>query len=517
MQERSKNKQLAINMTASLLTFVVGLGIQFFLTPYIVKSLGADAYGFIGLSSNILSYTGLVTIALNSMAGRFVTIKYQEGDIEEANKYYASVFYSNIILASVILLLGAGCVIWLEQMINIPNHLLVDVKILFSLLVVNNIVGLVTGIWGVATFIKNRLDLSNIRSIIGNLMNVTILIVSFTFFTPHIWYMGIAGMVLTLYVAITNRQFSRILTPELIVRRCNYDWNKVLELVKSGMWNVVSKLGEMLGQGFDMLIANLFIGATAMGVFGLSRQIPFITIGLCATISGVFSPTFTRLYALKDTEQLKNELNKSIRILGCVVTIPLVFLLVFGDNFYHLWLPTQDYHKIQLLSILCSLELVLSLPLEALWNIFTITNKVRTSSLFMLGNHFLTFVIVITSMNFIDSVDIKLMVLASTRTILGIIRSLTFLPMYGAKCLNLRWNSFFPPMAKSFCALVATGIICFALKTLFSIDNWTILIFCGVMVAIVSCAVNFYLVFSSTDRHFILSKIQTTLIRNERR
>lgn len=71
MQERSKNNQLAINKTASMLTSVVGLGIQFFLTPYIVKSLGADAYGFIGLSSNILSYTGLITIALNSMASRF--------------------------------------------------------------------------------------------------------------------------------------------------------------------------------------------------------------------------------------------------------------------------------------------------------------------------------------------------------------------------------------------------------------------------------------------------------------
>ena len=80
MKERSANRQLAINMIASLSTFAVGLGVRFFLTPYIVGTLGREAYGFIGLSADILSYTGLVTIALNSMAGRFVTIKYAAGN-----------------------------------------------------------------------------------------------------------------------------------------------------------------------------------------------------------------------------------------------------------------------------------------------------------------------------------------------------------------------------------------------------------------------------------------------------
>ena len=111
--ERGKNKQLAINMLASLLTFIVGLGIRFVLTPYVVSSLGPEAYGFIGLTANILGYTGLLTIALNSMAGRFITIAYSSGDIDKANKYFASVFYSNIILASVMLLISIGCFIWL--------------------------------------------------------------------------------------------------------------------------------------------------------------------------------------------------------------------------------------------------------------------------------------------------------------------------------------------------------------------------------------------------------------------
>ena len=85
MKERSRNKQLAINITATVVSFVVNLGIQFFLTPFIVSSLGPAAYGFVGLSNNIITYTQLISVALHSMASRFITIKYTQGDVESAN------------------------------------------------------------------------------------------------------------------------------------------------------------------------------------------------------------------------------------------------------------------------------------------------------------------------------------------------------------------------------------------------------------------------------------------------
>lgn len=507
MQERSKNKQLAINMTASMLTFIVGLGIQFFLTPYIVKSLGADAYGFIGLTSNILSYVSLVTVALNSMAGRFISIKYIEGKIDEANKYFSSVFISNIILGGFILLVYIILLFFLEQLINIPLSLVFDVKLLFSLLAINSVASLIFGTWQVATFIKNRLDLSNTRSIIGNFINLALLIVLFGCFSPHIWYMGVAGLVMSIYQILTNIQFKKLLTPELVVSKYNYQFDKVIELLKSGIWNLVSRLGTMIGQGLDLLIANLFIGATAMGVFGLSRQIPFIIIGFCATMSGVFSPSFTRLYALNDVDALKREVNKSIRLLGCLVTIPLVFLFIFGGSFYQLWLPTQDSNLIHFLSILCSLELAISLPLEALWNIFMVTNKVKVSSLFMLGNHCLTFLIVITGLYLVEDENVKLVILASTRTILGIIRSLTFLPIYGAHCLQLKWNTFFLPLIKTLLVLIISCLFCYFINGLIAIEGWGTLSVCAAIVVAVCCCLNILIVFTKEDRFFIKSKL----------
>ena len=94
-----KNKNLLINIVTSIISLATSIGISFFLTPYIVDKIGKEAYGFIGLINNLVSYISIITIALNSMAGRFITIKIHQNNEKEANEYFNSVLISNIIMA----------------------------------------------------------------------------------------------------------------------------------------------------------------------------------------------------------------------------------------------------------------------------------------------------------------------------------------------------------------------------------------------------------------------------------
>ena len=52
---KSVGKQMSINIIASIVSFAVTVGINFFLTPYLVKEVGSDAYGFIGLLITLYS------------------------------------------------------------------------------------------------------------------------------------------------------------------------------------------------------------------------------------------------------------------------------------------------------------------------------------------------------------------------------------------------------------------------------------------------------------------------------
>ena len=84
-------KRLAINMIANIVAFVVQFGINFLLTPYIVHTLGSEAYGFVQLSNNIISWVGILTVALNSMSGRFICIEINRQNTKKAKEYFNSV------------------------------------------------------------------------------------------------------------------------------------------------------------------------------------------------------------------------------------------------------------------------------------------------------------------------------------------------------------------------------------------------------------------------------------------
>lgn len=91
-------KQLLVNMIASLVNFVVSIGIGLFLTPYVVHNIGAEAYGFVGLASTFVGYAQLFTVALTSVAGRFITVAYHEGNELKANRYYSSTLAANAVM-----------------------------------------------------------------------------------------------------------------------------------------------------------------------------------------------------------------------------------------------------------------------------------------------------------------------------------------------------------------------------------------------------------------------------------
>ena len=163
-------KRVLINLVSNILSFIIQLGINFIVTPIIVLKVGDAAYGFVGLANNFVSYANIFTIVINSMASRFITVEYVKDKKDEANKYYSSVFFMNIIMSILIFVVTTIFIMNIDVLLNVPQELLGDVKITFVLSFINLILSLFNTIFNVAAFVSNRIDLSAIRNIAGNLI-----------------------------------------------------------------------------------------------------------------------------------------------------------------------------------------------------------------------------------------------------------------------------------------------------------------------------------------------------------
>lgn len=503
IKERSNNRQLFINMLMSLLMFIINTGISFFLTPFVVSKLGPDAYGFIGLTNTIIGYFSLATIALNAMSSRFIAISYNQGDFETASRYYSSVFYANLFLSIVVVLCLSGCTIWLEYLINIPNQLLWDVKLLFVMLAFCFVANLIMSIYGNGFYIKNRLDISNILSFASTAIRLITLLICFGIFAPHVWYMGLTGVLSALVILPSNYHYSKVLIPEICIKRAFFEWKKIQELITVGLWNLLVKIGDLLANGIDLLFANIFIGSEAMGVFAITKTIPMMIQGLVGSISGVFGPALLQRYSFDGLASLIPEFKKTIRILSFISIVPLCVFYVFGKEFYSLWLPTQDAQWLYILSLVATSSMALWLPLEGLWQIFTIVNKVRFASIAVIINNGLTFIIALVCMIFVESPEIRLLVLAGTKNVIKFFLTITFLPIYTSKCLQTSITTFYPDIIKVFSCFV---IMCAAgglVKHFVVINSWLLLISNMLLFAIVFCVIIYCTILTTEDRLFI--------------
>ena len=127
----NKVKRLLMTILTSGIATILSFLISFILTPYITNKLGVEAYGFVTLAKNFTQYATIITIALNSYAARYITVSYHNNDMEKAQEYISSVYYGDMAISAVIMIVAGGFILFLDRILNISLELVISVKLLF--------------------------------------------------------------------------------------------------------------------------------------------------------------------------------------------------------------------------------------------------------------------------------------------------------------------------------------------------------------------------------------------------
>lgn len=505
-KDTSKNKALAINMISSAVAVGVHLAISFFLSPYIVAKLGVEANGFVTLASNFVGYASLISIALNSMAGRFITIKFYQDDLAEANKYYTAVTLGNYVLSLFMVIPAVLCVIYLENFINISADILWDVKLLFALVFLNYLVRTTFSSWNTATFVTNKLYIQSMRDMQSQLIRVAILLGLFFLIKPYVYYMGVASLMATIYSVAYSLYYKKKLMPQLKVRIASFNKNYFIELIGSGIWNTINQLGMLLLSGLDLLIANVFVGAEAMGILSLGKILPNVLIQLTTALKSVFTPTFIMKYAQGDIEGLKLELKKAMKITGIILTIPLSLVIIFGNEFYQLWVPSQDAVLLQTLSVLTIFGYIFTVSTTVLFDVFVVVNKLKTNAVLVvisgLASTGLVFIL-------LGNTNLGLLAIAGVSSVANIIRNLCFTVPFGAKYLNLKWNTFFPEVGYSVLSVLILIAIGYGIENVVVIDSWLKLALYAALTGVLGLVINSFIVLNKTERNYLVKAVKS--------
>lgn len=506
------NARTAINILSSFGATVFGLLISFFLSPYIVRTIGVEANGFVSLAGNFTSYATLVVMALNNMAGRFITIAYVQKDYKRANLYYNSVFWGNLIIVGVLLLPSLFLIGNLEQFILIPDHLQADVKLLFALVFLAFFLRTGAPNWDCGPLVTNRLDRSYLPGVFTSLLRCILILVMYWCLTPQVWYSSFVGLIITIVSLGIAAYNTHVLTPELRIhfRKPLCSARSVWELVGSGIWSSIANAGNMLFTGLDLIICNLTLGPAAMGILSLSKTIPGILTEFSESLRGAFGPELTILYAKGDKQELVRIIRRNIKVTMVIISALTGGIIIMSDAFYSLWLPTQNAKLLQFLTILAILRYITDSGITTLANVFPTTNTVRYNAAGLLVSGAVSITATLLLVKFTDW---DLYVIAGTSSVVTIIRSLVFLIPVTSHFLGLKWNTFYPQVLQSVLSCAVVVAVGYAIRQVVSIDSWILFfLVCGIT-AVIGLCVNMVTILNKEERQYLIAMIRRKIFK----
>lgn len=506
-------KRLVINMTAQLTAFIVNLGISFVLTPIVDKMI-PNSYGFVNIANQFVQWAQVVVSALNTLASRYITIHLHKGEEQEASEYFSSVFFANMFMAAVFLVPAVFVIVFIDRMFQVPAGVLGDVQILWAFVFLNFFISIITSVFSTSTYSMNRLELSSIATIVTELARLGVLYIAYRFFSPYVFYIGVASVVSTSLMAFANAGFTKKLLPGIKITVKNFRLDKVKELVSLGAWNSVTRLGQMLLDGLDTIIANIFINPEAMTILSLAKVVPTTLSSLMGTMVGVFAPSITIAYAKGDKKELMDTLKSSNRIMIFMMSIPIAFVTAYGDKFFRLWLSYKtaaEVKEIYVLSVLSMGVLFVSASIQVLYQVFIITKKIKLNSIVIVASGVITTTIVFVLLN---TTNLGLYAIAGVSVVVGLIRNMVFTPIYAAKCLEVKWTTFYGDIFMGLASIGIITVVAMLSKLVLPMDNWITFFLCGGFMGCVALVLNFFIVLRKAERQMMLDKVVSKLKRS---
>ncbi len=497
-------RQFAINTIATIFNIAIQFAVSFFLTSYLVMTVGSTAYGFVVLANTIVSYTLIVSTALNSMSARFIGVEYYNKNIVEATRYYSSVLFGDILF--VLFLIGPAVVgIWnIDYFVDVPTDIISDVKQLFYIIFVNMCVNVGTAVFSGVFVIRNRLDLSSVISILSNLLKAGLLIAFYACFETSIVYIGVATLIASVFVAVVNMYYNRRLVPDIKPNIRTVSLRAIKTIISAGVWNSFNHLSWVLLHGFDLLMCNIMIGVVAMGSLSIAGTLPSVVSTCVSTLSNLFTPKYLEHFSTNNYKALFAEVNNSIRFMTVISCAPISFLIGFGLPFYQLWTPSADVETIYLLSIFIIVPNFTGAGINSVNYLYTVVNRVKMPSIVLFVTGVANIAIVYLLLQFTDLGVYAIVVVSA---LIGLFRNILFNAPYAALCIKQKFYAFYKPMLYSSVILTVTCVLAWVISNTCQPSSWLELIGMGGITCIGMMTVVAYIVLDSKQRKDLLSRI----------
>lgn len=344
--------------------------------PFIKKNMGNESYGYIALVNNTINTFTVITLALTSMSTKNIAIELERDNYKEANKYFNSVFFALLFIASNIVVFGIGISMKAESLFNISNSYILQVRSLFLISTFTFFFQIIATPFLGSVYYKNNIYINYLFNIADYCGRILLTICLFGLGIRRIWTAAAATLMVNMLSISVYIFYTKRVTPFLVISKSYVHLQAVRNMISSGIWVSLTKVGSILLDSINTIIANWICGPIMTSIYATISQLETMVVVMLHVLISCFLPGLYKCYGEYCKDRIFEYTVESMKTIGYVTGILVGGIIVFGKVFIQLWLG-NDYLQYFYMLVLSVIYLPLSLPCEMINQVCITENKIK--------------------------------------------------------------------------------------------------------------------------------------------
>ncbi len=336
----ASTKRFAFNVVMNWIAMAVGMVVPFFLTPFVVRSLGPTAYGVWILAVSTVTYLNLLDLGMRSAVIRFVSKAEAQGNVEEARSAIRTALWFRVMIGLGVGVLSVALAAAFPHMFKVPPDLKHAGQVTVLLCALGVAVTLIAGVFNAVLASINRFDVMSTVTMCQTLARAggVLLILR----TGH-------GLITLAYWEFTVILLSGLVTcgvalkifPNCRVRPARPDMNSLRMLMSYSLTTFIWMIAVQVIVNTDNLVIGAFLSVGIVSFYSIGGSLISYSGQIVSSMSTTFTPLASSLEASSRFEELQKLLMRGTQA-TLAISLPISLTLLFrGKTFIGLWMGPQ--------------------------------------------------------------------------------------------------------------------------------------------------------------------------------
>ena len=366
----------AINIVSTFFSFFITIITNILLTPLFVNLMGIEVIGLKSISNIIILFTNVLAVAISSMSARFVSINYFSRNKEKANIYFSSISFGTLILGIIFLIILAVILFLLS--IHYAN---IDITLMFLFVFIQFLLVFLSSSFTLSVFVNDRLYIKSLINVIYSIVNITSLFFLFSLFPPKIYFIALAQLISSIFYYILSLLYF-IFDKTLKFSLRDVRLNELFEVIKSGLYNSLQQLINLLVNYFDIIISALIFNPIITGYLATSKIIPRVFNEYASSYNYLVTPSINKFVSDGNLDSVNQYFRNKFFIYGISLSTILIVILVYLNSFLVFWLPGVDINQITSLSSVQIITFIFFTPFGIIYSYYIAKNEIKIYTIF---------------------------------------------------------------------------------------------------------------------------------------